>query len=71
MENITVYRKRSDMTQAELAAKLGVSQVAVARMEMPGCYPSAEKLPAIADALSCSIDALFGRSPPPASHFSP
>ena len=34
-------------------------------MESPGRFPEASKLPTIADALECSIDALFGREDPP------
>ena len=68
MEHIKYQRLAAGVSQAELAQKLGVTQPAVAKLEMPGTYPMAEKLPKIADALSCSIDALFGRSPPSESH---
>lgn len=64
MEHITALRRRAGYSQSELAARLGVSQAAVAKLEKPGSYPNASKLPKIADALECSIDALFGRSPP-------
>ena len=64
MEHIADLRKRAGLTQSELAAKLGIAQGSVAKIESPGGYPTADKLPAIADALECSIDALFGRSPP-------
>ena len=40
---------------------IGVTGAAVLAMETPGRFPEAAKLPAIADALDCSIDALFGR----------
>lgn len=64
MEHVADLRKRAGLTQSELAARLGIAQGSVAKIESPGCYPTADKLPAIADALECSIDALFGRSPP-------
>lgn len=64
MEHITALRRRAGFSQCELAARLGVSQAAVAKLEKPGSYPNASKLPKIADALECSIDELFGRSPP-------
>ena len=67
-DHIKYQRLKANMSQVELAQKLGITQPAVARLEMPGTYPKAGKLPEIADALSCSIDALFGRSPPSESH---
>ena len=64
MEYIVALRQRAGLSQAELAKKVGVTQGAVAHYEAHGRYPAADKLPAIADALECSIDELFGRSPP-------
>lgn len=64
MEHITALRRAAGYTQAELASRLKVSQAAVALLERPGRYPAASRLPEIADALECSIDELFGRSPP-------
>lgn len=43
---------------------MGVTGPAVKAWEDPDRYPDASKLPAIADALECSIDALFGREAP-------
>ena len=53
-------RKAKDMKQEELAAAVGVSPQAVSKWEQGG-LPDAALLPAIADALGVSIDALFGR----------
>ena len=39
---------------------IGVTPAAVLQMESPGCYPTADKLPLIAKALSCTIEALYG-----------
>lgn len=61
MEGIRQARERAGLNQSELARKLGVTPGAVCLMELKGRYPNAAKLPAIADALDCSIDALFGR----------
>ena len=64
MEGIKYARQRAGMNQSELARKLGVLPSAVCRMERPGSYPDAARLPAIADALDCTVDALFGREAP-------
>lgn len=45
-----------------LAEQLGVKQTTVAMWETNGSYPRAEMLPAIAAALGCTIDALYGAS---------
>lgn len=63
-ESITKLREQKGLTKAELGRKVGVTGPAVKAWEDPGRYPEAEKLPAIADALDCSIDALFGREAP-------
>ena len=60
-ESITKMRERAGLSKAELGRRVGVTGPAVKAWEDPGRYPDAEKLPAIADALECSIDALFGR----------
>ena len=63
MENtfdLKSIRKAKNMKQEELAAIVGVSPQAVSKWEQGG-LPDAALLPAIADALDVSIDALFGR----------
>lgn len=47
-----------------LAESLGVRQSTVAMWENEHNMPSATMLPRLADALGCSIDALYGREPP-------
>lgn len=59
--NVKVLREKSGMSQKSLATAMGVSQQAVSRWESGTCMPLAEQLPALADALGCTIDALFGR----------
>lgn len=64
MEQIKTLREAAGLTQTALAGRLGIKPAAVSQFEMPGRYPDCARLPMIADALGCSIDALFGRSVP-------
>lgn len=57
---ILKYRKAAGLTQEELGKAVGVSTQAVSRWECGGA-PDAALLPAIADTLGVTIDALFGR----------
>lgn len=57
---ITKYRKAAGITQEELGKAAGVSTQAVSRWENGGA-PDVTLLPAIADKLGVTIDALFGR----------
>lgn len=59
-EQITRYRKERNLTQEELGRAVGVSTQAVSRWENGGA-PDVALLPAIADKLGVTIDALFGR----------
>ena len=45
----------------QVAAGLNVSSNAVSKWANGQANPSADKLPALADLLNCSIDALYGR----------
>lgn len=58
---IREMRLAAGLTQAELAAKVKVNQTAVSQWERESVLPSCDKLPELADALGCSIDALYGR----------
>ncbi len=58
-KNLTKYRKRCQLTQGQLAAKLHVTPQAVSKWEN-GSLPDSEFLPAIANTLGISIDVLFG-----------
>lgn len=58
-EQIAKYRKALSMTQEELGKRVGVSTQAVSRWECGGA-PDVSLLPAIADTLGVTIDALFG-----------
>lgn len=59
-ENLKRLRKEKGMTQEQLAEAVGVTSQAVSKWELTS-YPDAGLLPAIADALSVTIDELFGR----------
>lgn len=59
-ENIHLYRHEAGLTQEALGELVGVSMQAVSKWENGG-VPDALLLPAIADALGVSVDALFGR----------
>lgn len=57
--NIKRYRERAGMTQNDLAQLLRLNQKAVSQWETGETMPSADKLPALARALGCTIDELF------------
>lgn len=59
MKGLASTRKAAGMTQSELALKVGVTQASVAMWESGRKNPATDKLPVIADALGCTIDALF------------
>ena len=59
-ENIRNFRKKNDLTQEELADRLGVTYQSVSRWENGATYPDLELLPAIAETLSITLDELLG-----------
>ena len=68
-EQIAKYRKAAGLTQEELGKAAGVSTQAVSRWECGGA-PDVTLLPAIADKLRVTVDALFGRERGPAKDMS-
>lgn len=54
-------REAMGLTRIQVADRLGVTKVAVRKWEVGLAMPNADKLPALADLLNCSIDALYGR----------
>ena len=58
-EKIRALRESAGLTQAELAETVGVSEKVVSKWECGETKPSAEVLPALADAFGVSIDDLF------------
>ena len=61
---IKEYREAMGLTRIQVADRLGVTKVAVRKWEVGLTMPNADKLPALADLLGCSIDALYGRDRP-------
>lgn len=61
---IKEQREAIGLTRMQVADQLGISKVAVRKWEMGLAKPNADKLPALADLLHCSIDALYGRDSP-------
>ena len=59
-EQIAGFRKALGMTQEDLGRAVGISAQAVSRWECGGA-PDVTLLPAVADTLGVTIDALFGR----------
>lgn len=60
-ENIRKYRMKRNLTQEELAEKIGISGQAVSKWETNDSLPDTALLPNVADTLGVSIDQLFGR----------
>lgn len=52
------FRKKANISQVELAKKLGVTQGAISQWEKGIAVPQANKLPEIAKILNCSVDEL-------------
>ena len=59
--NILKYRKKSGLSQEELANKLGVTFQAVSKWETAKSAPDIAFLPILADIFGCYIDELFSR----------
>ena len=52
-------RKQKNLTQAQLADRLGVDRSTVACWETGKCKPTADKLVKVADVLGCTVDELL------------
>lgn len=59
-ENIRGNRRKLDMTQEQLADRLGVSYQSVSRWENGLTYPDMELIPSLAGIFGISVDDLFG-----------
>lgn len=59
--NILKYRKKSGLSQDELAQELGVTFQAVSKWENAKAAPDITFLPIMADIFDCYIDELFSR----------
>ena len=58
--NIKARRRELGMNQDELARRLGLTQANISRIEANAKGPSADMLPAIAEALCCDVRDLLG-----------
>ena len=58
-ENLKTIRKKSNITQEQLADMLGVSRQAVSKWESEGGYPETETLLLLAKEMDVSLDYLF------------
>lgn len=58
-ENVKKYREKSNLTQAELAEKVGIGPASVSRIERGEKRMKIETLDAFADALGISVGLLF------------
>lgn len=56
---IREQRKRMEMTQENLAEKLGIDQKHMSRIELGKSYPSLDRLIKIAEALDVTLPSLF------------
>lgn len=59
-ENIRKFRKNMNLTQEQLAERLGASVQSVSRWESGGGYPDMELLPELARVFDVSVDMLLG-----------
>ena len=59
-KNIYLLRKERNLTQGQLAEKLGVSVQAVSKWENDQCAPDVSMFPILANLFGVSIDRLFG-----------
>ncbi len=56
---VKAWREYLGMTQAELAAKAGIKQPALARIEKPGANPRKSTLIKLADAMDLTVEQLI------------
>ncbi len=56
--NLQYLRKKNEMTQEALAEALAVSRQSVSKWESDGAYPEMEKLLALCELFSCTLDDL-------------
>lgn len=64
---LSYLRKRSGMSQKELAEKIGISRSAVGMYEAGEREPDFETLEALADTFNVNMDTLLGKSSPPSN----
>ncbi|MBE6571340.1 MAG: helix-turn-helix transcriptional regulator [Ruminococcaceae bacterium] len=60
-ENIRIFRKKTGLTQEDLAQKLGVTFQAVSKWENGQSAPDIMLLPELSEVFGCTIDEIFSR----------
>lgn len=60
ISNIRGERSRQDLTQEQLAERLGVAESTIRRWEMGATMPPSEMLAAMAGIFGCTTDWLLG-----------
>ena len=58
---IEELRKKKNMTQENLAERLGVTSQAVSKWENNLCYPDIELIPTLCAIFNINLDDIFGR----------
>ncbi len=58
-ENLQFYRKREEITQEQLAERVGVSRQTISKWESDTSYPEMEKLIILCDLFGCTMDVLL------------
>ncbi|MBQ7467093.1 MAG: helix-turn-helix transcriptional regulator [Clostridia bacterium] len=61
-EKLYELRKQSNLTQQQVAKKLGITQPSYIRYEIGNSEPTLENLVKLADLFDVSVDYLLGRS---------
>lgn len=60
-DNVKLFRERLELSQLELAEKIGVKQSMIHYIEVGAKVPSLAVAISLADAFHCSLDELVGR----------
>lgn len=61
MKNLKLARIRKDLSQSQLAEKVGVQPFSISRYETGVQYPSIETLLKLSEVLKVSVDHLLGK----------
>lgn len=59
MQSLKYLRKKTELTQKQLAKQLKVDRSTVAKWEIGESLPRADKLPELAKILGCTVDELL------------
>lgn len=62
--------RNNNITQAQLAAKIGITQQLVSKWVTGGCQPQIDMLPKLAEALNCSVEDIVNCFKEPQKSFS-